>query len=266
MGWDSKKKPAARKRRAKASRFAESLAKEKFERTQLWRKPLLKKAEVSSGELSALEKFKIGVKQLENGEVVIPSPKSSHTSNKKSFGKKKENVTRSFVFGESDDSADEAYSSWNSLVKKFDDLKENKQLPTTPTKHSDDNWRKTKSAQELNTSNKAVVSEPLKDLFDDSISDSLLYQCTQQVEKKLATKTSPVKSVLQIDNPFDNDSFDDMLSSFPLEEIVKKSKEIDKESKQQSSSFIRHNSLPCQSKITSIVKKVNALVEKSGNN
>lgn len=264
VGWNSKKKPTTRKRRVNASRFAESLAKEKFERNQLWRKPLLKTDDSRPDEVSALERFKQGVKELEK-DVVTVSPKAT-TTNKKSFSKQKENVTRSFTFAGSDDSDDEAFSSWNSLIKKFDNLKEIKQLPATPTKQSEDNWRKSKSAQELNTSHsKVVISEPLKDLFDDSVSDSLLYQCTQQVEKKLASNKSPIKSILHVDNPLDNDSFDEMLSNFPLEEILAKSGEIDKGSKQHSISFTRHNSMPCQSKISSIVQKVN-LLNKSTNN
>ncbi|XP_063705902.1 uncharacterized protein LOC134834991 [Culicoides brevitarsis] len=259
VGWDSKKRPAARKPRAKSSRFAEALAKEKLARNPLWRRPLMKKEESKPKDLSALEKFKIGIKKLESGE----SPKSSHFGeNAKTFQKQKENVTQRFIFGESDDSDDEAYSSWNSMLKKFEDLKENHKQSssstTTPNTNSghDESWRKTKSAQEL----KLKISEPLKDIFDDSISDSLLYQCTQQVEKKLQeTPPSKIKSALPsnvttADDALDNDSFDEMLSSFPLEEIVEKNT--------KSTSFARHNSMPCQSQITSIVEKVNSLVER----
>lgn len=258
VGWDSKKRPGARRRRATSSKFAEALAKEKLERNPLWRRPLLKKEDPKPGELSALEKFKLGIKQLESGEA--PSPKSSLKS--KTFTKQKENVTRSFIFGGSDDSDDEAYASWNSMLKKFDDLKETK-LKTPNPSASDDSWRKTKSENQLNASTKTVISEPLKDLFDDSVSDSLLYQCTQQVEKKLANETTPeppVKSVLPdiVNDELDNDSFDEMLSSFPLEEIVQKSEEGTK----SGTSFQRHSSMPCQSKITSIVETVNSLVER----
>lgn len=265
VGWKKKKRPSGTTRRTiKVPKFAKTLAKEQFERNQLERQPLPPEPQLKPGELSVIEKFKLGIKQLEMAsKETKTSPKASSTKTEPSFTKHKENVTRSFMFGVSDDSdeADEAYASWNSLIKKFDHLKENKQLPATPTKSSDDNWRKTKSAQELNTSsssnNKPVlVSEPLKDLFDDSISDSLLYQCTQQVEKKLASTTTniPIKSTqVDNDNPLDNDSDDDILSSFPLQEIIQKSGLIDSV-KKQTSGFSRHNSMPCQSKISSIVK------------
>lgn len=259
VGWKTKKRTS--ERRVKVPKFAKALAKEQFERNKLCRKPLPPKPEPKPGEMSALEKFKLGIKKLEmvkNENQQGESPKTSKTD-KPSFSKKKENVTRSFMFGLSDDSddegGDEAYSSWNSLIRKFDHFKENQQLQTTPTKSNDDNWRKTKSAQELNTSSSnKPISEPLKDLFDDSISDSLLLQCSQQVEKKLASTKSPITSTKE-DNLLDNDSFDEMLSSFPLEEIVQKSQVI--ETIKQSSSFSRHNSMPCQSKIASIVQKVN---------
>uniref|UniRef100_A0A336MPR4 CSON003361 protein n=1 Tax=Culicoides sonorensis TaxID=179676 RepID=A0A336MPR4_CULSO len=268
--WKSKRTPKERRRRITTPKFAQALAKEKFERNKLDFEKRRKMGslipERKPGELSALEKFKLGIKRLatlKDEDDSSKSPKSSKAS--PSFNKKKENVTKSFTFGLSDDSddADDPQSSWNSYFRKLDTLKENQQQsPSTPNKRSiDDSWRKTKSAHELNTSTSSLshnksISEPQKDLFDDSINDSLLRQCTQQIENKLKEKENSEKSPpkpksIEFGNDLDNDSFDELLSSFPLDEIVQQCTQQQTATKKNS--FSRHSSMPCQSNISSYV-------------